>query len=145
VTNLELARGLLEQAGTRLKALDLARAEGNFAYAVRLAQEAVELSLKAMLYYVGVDPPKWHDVGSILRDNSSNFPGLPRDSIDELAWISSRLRGDRERSMYGDEAMGVPPGALYNGYDGRIAGEWAGRVYSVAGDLIAGQGPQSRR
>ena len=35
---------------------------------VREAQEVVELALKGMLRQVGVEPPRWHDVNSILPE-----------------------------------------------------------------------------
>jgi HEPN domain-containing protein len=36
--------------------------EGNYPYTVRLSQECVELSLKAVLKAVGIEYPKIHDV-----------------------------------------------------------------------------------
>jgi len=37
--------------------------------------------------------------------------------ISALALASRRLRSERERSMYGDEAIGIPPGRLYTSLD----------------------------
>jgi HEPN domain-containing protein len=69
---------------------------------VREAQELVELALKAMLREVGVDPPKWHDVGPILLEQSDLFPGTARHLLPELARISKWLRKEREFSFCGD-------------------------------------------
>jgi len=46
---LKVARAYLRQAEARLKDARDAFAEGNYPYAVRLSQECVELSLKAVL------------------------------------------------------------------------------------------------
>lgn len=69
---------------------------------VREAQELVELALKAMLREVGVDPPKWHDVGPVLLQQARLFPIETRSQLTELARISKWLRKEREFSFYGD-------------------------------------------
>ena len=40
---------------------------------VREAQEIVELALKGLLRQVGIEPPRWHDVGELLRDIARAF------------------------------------------------------------------------
>ena len=62
-----MAKAYLRQAEARIRTAERALKEGNYPYSVRQAQEAVELSLKATLRLVGIEPPKWHDVGPILR------------------------------------------------------------------------------
>ncbi|BAJ50135.1 conserved hypothetical protein [Candidatus Caldarchaeum subterraneum] len=69
----------------------------------------MELSLKAALRPFGVEPPKWHDVGPILRRERSRFPPWMNEQIDELASISRALRKERETAMYGDEELSLPP------------------------------------
>jgi HEPN domain-containing protein len=69
---------------------------------VREAQELVELALKAMLREVGVDPPKWHDVGPILMEQAERFPEAIKPKLPELARISHWLRKEREFSFCGD-------------------------------------------
>ena len=66
---------------------------------IRQSQEAVELSLKALLRIIGIEPPKWHDVGPILVERSKSFPKWFKDLIPELAAISRWLRREREPSM----------------------------------------------
>ncbi|MHA1589950.1 MAG: HEPN domain-containing protein, partial [Candidatus Njordarchaeales archaeon] len=109
MNNIEMAKAYLRQAEARIRTAERALKEGNYPYSVRQAQEAVELSLKAVLRLVGIEPPKWHDVGPILRKNRNRFPNWFRELIDELAFISRQLRREREVSMYGDEEMGIPP------------------------------------
>ncbi len=140
MTNLDLAAGLFRQAEARFKHLSLAMKEGNYAYTIRLAQECVELSLKALLLSAGVEPPKWHDVGKILRDHASRFPTLTEEQVKELAHISARLRADRERSMYGDEETGIPADQLYTDYDATVAAVWAEKVQNLCRALLKGAG-----
>ncbi len=98
----ELARGYFIRARKRLVALRALMQEEAYPDVVREAQELVELVLKGMLRWVGIDPPKWHDVGPILVDQESRFPEVVRSEIPVLAEISLRLRRDRETAFYGD-------------------------------------------
>ena len=88
---------------------------------MRQSQEAVELALKASLRIVGIEPPKFHDVGPILRRNSNSFPEWFREKIDKMASISRILRREREPSMYGDEELILPPDELYTLEDAKTA------------------------
>jgi HEPN domain-containing protein len=92
----------LEKASKRRRVLDVLMEEDAWSDVVREAQELVELALKAMLREVGVDPPKWHDVGSILVEQARLFPEATRLLLPELARISKWLRKERELSFYGD-------------------------------------------
>ncbi len=111
--NIELARAYVEEAERRVKVAEWALGEEAYAYCIRQCQEAVELLLKAALRLVGVEPPKWHDVGPLLLEFSDRFPEWFREAIPELAAISRWLRREREPSMYGDEETGIPPTRLY--------------------------------
>jgi len=55
-----------------------------------------------MLRQVGIEPPKWHDVGGILKEYRARFPESVGVQIERLAEISSWLRKEREFSFYGD-------------------------------------------
>jgi hypothetical protein len=68
---------------------------------VREGQELVEFSLKGMLRSVGVDPPKWHDVGP-LQEHESLFPPSGRPSLGRLAEISRWLTKERAFAFCGD-------------------------------------------
>jgi HEPN domain-containing protein len=74
VNNLEMAVSYERQAAERLRHAREALASGNYPYVVRQCQEAVELLLKAALRLAGVEPPKWHDVGPVLRREAGRFP-----------------------------------------------------------------------
>ena len=121
MNNIALARSHIRQAEERIKHAREALETGNYPYVVRQCQEAVELCLKAALRLVGIEPPKWHDVGPVLRKEAHKFPQWFREKIDLLASISRSLRKERELAMYGDEELGIPPEELYTRIDAEQA------------------------
>jgi len=70
---------------------------------------------------VGIEPPKWHDVGPVLRKHVDRFPDWFRKQIGQFTLISRLLCHEREPSMYGDEELGIPPDQIY----WREDAEWA--------------------
>ena len=101
---------------------------------MREAQEAVELALKAMLRQVGIEPPKWHDVGEILVEHQDRLPASVADHVDRLAAILAWLRKEREPSMYGD--IDFSPTARYSSGDGQRAFADARFVIGMAERVI---------
>jgi len=116
-----MARSFLRQAMYRLGGVGRAIDDRQFAIAVRWSQEAVELALKAALRAAGVEPPRWHDVGEVLRANSARLPPSLQQVADRLVRISADLRQDREAAFYGDEAGDRTPDDLYGELDARQA------------------------
>lgn len=102
MTHDELARSYLVKATKRVRVLEVLMEPEAWSDVVREAQELVELALKAMLRRVGVDPPKWHDVGPVLDQHAALFPAETASVIPRLAEISRWLRKEREFSFYGD-------------------------------------------
>lgn len=102
MTNSELAKSYLLKATTRLKVLHLLKEEKAYSDVIREAQEVVELSLKGMLREIGVEPPKWHDVGPLIIEFRKKFPREVAKSVRRLASISKRLRKEREFAFYGE-------------------------------------------
>lgn len=102
MTKNDLARSYLEKATKRKRVLDVLMEEAAYSDVIREAQELVELAMKAMLRWVGIDPPKWHDVGPIMLENVELFPDSLRPDLPRLAEISRWLRKEREFSFYGD-------------------------------------------
>jgi len=136
LNNIELAKSNLKQAEERLKHAREALDSGNYPYVVRQSQEAVELSLKGALRLAGIEPPKWHDVGPLLKRERGRFPQWFQELVDDLASISRSLRKERELAMYGDEEIGVPPEELYTRKDATQALENASRVVEVVKRLL---------
>jgi HEPN domain-containing protein len=98
---------------------------------------AVEQSLKAALRFVGIEPPKWHDVGEILRRNKNQFPDWFAQEVEVLSRISGELREDREFSFYGDEEAGKTPEELFSEADACQAFEGAKRVHELCRRVIS--------
>jgi HEPN domain-containing protein len=132
----ELARSNVRQAEDRLTTARIALERGNYPYAVRQAQECVELSLKACLRLVGIEPPKWHDVGPIIRRERENFPEWFKEHVERIVSISRSLRKERELAMYGDEESKIPPEELYTRFDAEKAIEDSGFVLEIARRLL---------
>ncbi|MGQ9782066.1 MAG: HEPN domain-containing protein [Nitrososphaeria archaeon] len=107
----------MRQALERLTHAREALKRGSHAYVVRQCHETVELNLKGSLRLIGVEPPKWHDVGPILRREADRFMEDFRKDIDVLASTSRSFRKGRELAMYDDEVIVIPPKELYSRYD----------------------------
>ena len=72
--NLSLTKSYLNKAHTRLKILPMLLSEDDYSDVVREAQEIVELAFKGMLRQIGIEPPKWHDVGQLILEYRMRFP-----------------------------------------------------------------------
>lgn len=102
MTNRTLAHSYLRKATDRLDILDLLFKKGAFSDVIRESQEIVELSLKGMLRFVGVEPPKFHDVGGLLVEHKEKFAPEISRHLKKIAAISKKLRKERELAFYGD-------------------------------------------
>jgi HEPN domain-containing protein len=119
MTNASLAKSYLKKATARLELLSILQKKRAYSDVVREAQEIVELALKGMLRQVGVEPPKWHDVGSLLTIHRDRFKEAVTERIHRLAEESEWLRGERELSFYGD--VDFIPTEEYTSEEGRRA------------------------
>ncbi len=117
MTNVTLAQSYLIKATKRLLILPVLRDAEAWSDVVREAQEIVELSLKGILRHVGIEPPRWHDVGDILREHEGRLPEAERGHVARLSNISAWLRKEREFSFYGEIDF-IPT----EQYDAKIAG-----------------------
>jgi HEPN domain-containing protein len=134
LTNQSLARSYLIKAQKRLKALAVLRDEGAHSDVVREAQELVELALKGMLRAVGIEPPKFHDVGGLLTEHGAKFSEAVRSRLARAAEISKRLRRERELAFYGD--VDFIPTEEYSVADAERAYADAAWVVALAGEAI---------
>jgi hypothetical protein len=134
LTSSVLARSYLVKAEVRLKALQVLLDNRAHSDVVREAQEIVELALKAMLRAVGVEPPKFHDVGPFLLENKEKFPVDVRGQLEKLAAISGYLRKEREFSFYGD--IDFVPTERYSSADAEKARDDAVLVVNLASKVI---------
>ncbi|MGH7332031.1 MAG: HEPN domain-containing protein [Candidatus Rokuibacteriota bacterium] len=134
MTSADLARSYLAKARARLEALAVLRAHDAHSDVVREAQELVELALKGMLRAVGVEPPKVHDVGSLLVEHTRLFVPDARHDLPRAAAISKRLRRDRELAFYGD--VDFIPTEEYTDADAGQAYDDAAWVVGLAARVI---------
>ena len=130
-----LAFSYISQAEERLNLARIEYERKKYNIVVRLCQEAVELSLKACLRLISVEPPKFHDVGPVLKNNASSFPQWFKEKIDIFASYSRSLRKERELSVYGDEETNTPPELLYSIYDAQQSIKMAEEVLESARKL----------
>jgi HEPN domain-containing protein len=136
VTSDSLARSYLLKAQKRLKALAVLRDEDAHSDVVREAQELVELALKGVLRAIGVEPPKFHDVGGLLLEHRDKLSPEARVDAPRAAEISKRLRRERELAFYGD--IDFIPTEEYSADDGRRAYDEAAWVLDLAARVIGG-------
>ena len=134
MTSTTLAQSYLVKATKRLKVLPVLMAEQAFSDVVREAQEIVELALKGMLRQVGIEPPKWHDVGQMLEQHRDRFRPEVGQHMARLTEASRWLRKEREFSFYGD--VDFIPTDQYKDADGRRAVADAEFVVGVARTVI---------
>lgn len=130
----DLAQSYFKKSVDRLDILDLLLKKGAYSDVVREAQEIVELCLKGMLRYVGIESPKFHDVGPLIIEHQERFRGISYEEIMRLAKISKELRKERELAFYGD--IDFIPTEEYTLEDAREAMEGAHFVVSTAKRMV---------
>ncbi len=134
MTNVTLAQSYLTKARKRLRILSVLLEESAYSDVIREAQEIVELSLKGILREIGIEPPKWHDVGGLLLEYEERLPGISHEEIQRLATISHWLRKEREFSFYGD--VDFIPTEQYTQEDANRAKDDAQFVVETASRII---------
>ena len=131
-----MARSYLRQAKARLDdAVDALR-DGNHPYVVRLSQECVELSLKAVLKAVGIEYPKVHDVSDIFPEIGDRFPDWFQTEVNFLRESSRLLFKKRAPSLYGDEGALLSPNEVMSEDDAEDAANRADKTYRLCEKLI---------
>lgn len=98
-----LAVDYLRRSRLRVRAVEALIGAGDFADAVREAQETVELAVKGVLKLKGLAYPRAHDVARLLRDPAITGPLLTADEVAGVERASKTLRRDRELAFSGDE------------------------------------------
>ena len=125
----KLAKDYLERSKVRLKMLEFLKNEGAYADVVREAQEVVELMLKGLILYYGLDVPKVHDVSRFIEENINVFPEKIKENLPKIKQISRSLRKERELAFYG--LSDWIPSEEYTLDDAERAITWARRYLSL--------------
>jgi len=136
MTNPDLAVDYLSRARIRLRALDLYFEAESWPDVVRESQEVVELALKGLLRWCGVDPPRIHDVSAVLLRHKDLLPLKLGNRAREMARISRELRRDRELSFYGAEDL--TPREFYHEEDAVVARDGARRIVELVYPVVCG-------
>jgi HEPN domain-containing protein len=132
--NRDLAADYVRRAGARLLALDVLFEAESWADVVRESQEVVELALKGLLRAAGVDPPRIHDVGDVLRAERERLPPAIGPEVERLAEASRGLRRDRELAFYGAEDL--TPSDFYHRRDAEAARDAARLVVRLVSPCV---------
>jgi HEPN domain-containing protein len=128
MTTDELARDYFRRVLVRRRVLDLFYNAGEHADVVREAQELIELALKGMLRWAGIDPPRWHDVGAVLQEHGDLLPQAIQNDLAAIVKASARLRKEREAAFYGE--IDIIPGKSYDA-------DWAREAMAAADKVLA--------
>lgn len=133
--NTDLAADYIWRATVRLRAVDVLFEAGSWADVVRESQEVVELTLKALLRSIGIDPPRIHDVSDVLVTERERLPGSLVSDLETLTQASRQLRRDRELAFYGAEDL--TPSGFYSREDGERARASARRTVELVSPHVA--------
>ena len=117
--NVELAGDYARRAKIRLAALDVLFEAESWPDVVRESHKILELALKGLLRWCGVDPPRVHDVSEVLLAEKDRLPADLIGEAEALAAASRHLRRDRELAFYGAEDL--TPTGFYSRADAEDA------------------------
>jgi HEPN domain-containing protein len=121
VTSERVARDHFRRAHGRRQVLDGLLALQLYADVVRESQDVVELILKGAMRFVGVEPPKRHDVHDAVGRFIDRFPAEWRGALEGLRAMLDELAADRVPAFYGDEEHDIPASDLFGEEDARRA------------------------
>uniref|UniRef100_A0A7V5XFR4 HEPN domain-containing protein n=1 Tax=Thermodesulfobacterium geofontis TaxID=1295609 RepID=A0A7V5XFR4_9BACT len=124
-----LVEDYIFRAEKRIKMLEFLKKEESYADVVREAQEVVELLLKGLILFFGLDVPKIHDVSKFIEQNIEIFPEIVKENIEKLKIISKTLRKERELAFYG--LIDWIPSEEYTLKDAEKAINWAKEVFQI--------------
>ena len=133
------ARDYLRRARARREALNTLLVSGAHADVVREAQEIVELIFKGTLRFIGIDPPKRHDVRPVLKQFLERLPADWRQAMDDIEEATAELSRTRAQAFYGDEEQLIPASELFGENDAERALVVVDRLLSMYERLLGGQ------
>ncbi|MCX7968946.1 MAG: HEPN domain-containing protein [Armatimonadetes bacterium] len=124
-SNFSTAQTLMREAQNCLTEAKRYFAEGDWNFAIRRAQECVELALKSLLKAGGWEVPKLHDVGAIVveRLRSVNIQ-VEAETAERIINASERLAQQRAPAFYWEVAFTRDDAKLAVG-DAEFVLDWA--------------------
>lgn len=130
----DLAKSYLKKAKVRFEMLKFLYEREAYSDVIREAQEAVELTTKAMLRQRGIEPPKYHEVSFLFFHHKDKFPEFSEEELKRMSKISKSLRKERELSFYGD--IDFIPTEEYTAEEAKWAIEGTEYIISLAERII---------
>lgn len=130
------ARAYLADAEIILGEAEASQRAGHYHRVVRKSQEAAELAIKGLFRLWGLEYPKSHLLGRVIKKELVRRKVLDRKEADQLAYDSDSLALDREPSFYGSPE-GVPAIQLFDTEDGEDALGKARRVLETVRAAMA--------
>ena len=107
--NGERGRGLMAMATEYLQDMEASYGRKSWNAVVRRAQEVVELSLKGVLSYLGVDFPKVHDPAAVfVATVSARGMALGEPDAADVTAVSARLARKRAPAFYFEHTEDAP-------------------------------------
>jgi len=127
VRNDRAARAYVADAEIILGEAEASQRAGHYHRVVRKSQEAAELAIKGLLRLWGLEYPKSHLLGRVIKRELVQRKVLDRQVADQMAYDADSLGLDREPSFCGSPE-GIPASQLFDAEDGEDALEKARRV-----------------
>lgn len=102
----------------------MAFTEGDYSMCVRRSQECLELSVKSLLRFFGIEYPREHDVGDALEEIRDRLTAKLTERLPDMSSLMSELANSRGLALYGDEARFIPASQLFAAdYASRVLGQ----------------------
>lgn len=141
-----IAIDYLRKSKARFQALHTLLEQNSYDDVIREAQEILELITKGALRWIGVDPPKTHDVSLTLKKHHRQFPAFWQQEMDWICKISNNLYQERGHAFYGDEGEDISPANLFEVGEAQEAVQWIQKLIALYENLIEAknQAPSSK-
>jgi len=130
VKNKVSALGFLSDAEIILEEANTSFERRRWHRVVRKCQEATELSVKALFKYLGLEYPKSHILGRLIKKEIGRHKLFENEELNKIAFITDALAFDREPSFNGSPG-GVAESELFAKDDAEEAlknSEWPIRM-----------------
>ncbi len=121
-----LIEDYLKRGQIRIKMLKFLKKEKDYPDVVREAQEVVEILLKALILWAGLEVPKLHDVSKYIEKHLDLFPEIIQQNI-------KKIRG----------AEDWIPLEEYSEEDAQRAIKWATEIYELVSKALYPEGKQA--
>jgi len=102
---------------------------------IRKCQESTELAVKGIFRYLGLEYPKSHILGRVIKKELSRYGLFRREELKRMANISDSLAFDREPAFYGSPD-GIPAGELFDQEDAEEAVEETRWIINIIKKVI---------